>query len=355
MAKVLIYMKVLSYNSSILIKNKGIFMKTTKTITLALLSAIFFLIGCNSNSSSDTILPNSIEVNASGLYPEGISYNSKDKRFYLGSYHQGKIVSLDSEGKLYPFAEDESLITIVGVEIDEKNNRLIACNTDLGFSVKSSNATIAQLAKVEVYDLSTQKKIQTYDLSTLYQGGHFVNDLTLDKAGNIYVTDSFSPVIYKIAMDSTLSIFAQDDRFVTEQGQFGLNGIVSSDDYLIVAKSEGAKLFKIALDNGENIQEIEVDKNLNSIDGLLLNAKNELLVSSNNFVGQGYDEAVYKLSSSDTWKSATVIDTFKVEGNVYPTTLTNIDNTVYVNHSYLPKLIKKEPNHAMFKIQKVVF
>jgi hypothetical protein len=241
------------------------------------------------------------------------------------------------------------------MEIDAEKNRLIVCNTDLGFSIKSSNSTIAQLAKVEVYDLTTKNKIKTYNLSKLYQGGHFVNDLTLDKNGNIYVTDSFSPVIYKITSNGESSIFAQDDRFAIEQGQFGLNGIVAKDDYLIVAKSQGAKLFKIALGNGEDIQEIQIDKNLNSIDGLLFNNKNELLVVSNNFIGEDFDEAVYKLTSSDKWITASVINTFKIEGNVYPTTLTNVDNSVYVNYSYLPKLITQQPNVEVFKIEKVVF
>jgi len=333
-------------------------MKKTAKLMAIFMTSVLILGGCNSDSSSTKPLPNSIEVNESGLYPEGISYNHNTQRFYLSSYHKGKIVSVDHEGTIYPFAEDSSLLTIVGMKIDPKNNRLIACNTDLGFSTNSTtdeNSTIGRLAKVEVYDLGTQKKISTYDLSNLYQGGHFINDLTLDTAGNIYVTDSFSPVIYKIATDGTRSVFAESSLFSVEANQFGLNGIVATETHLIVAKSEGAKLFKIAFNDPSDIHEITVNQNLNSIDGLLLNSQNELLVVSNNFIGEGFNEAVYKLQSLDDWNTGTVKGTFTVEGKVYPTTLTDVDGTVYVNYSYLPSLIQNKPNIDSFKIQKVTF
>ena len=152
-----------------------------------------------------------------------------------------------------------------------------------------------------------------------------------------------------------MSIFSQDAQFVVEQGQFGLNGIAISGEYLIVAKSEGAKLFKIPLNNGDVVQEISVSQNLNSIDGLLVNSNNELLVVSNNFTGQGYSEAVYKLTSQDSWSSASVVDTFNVEGNVYPTTLASKNGTIYANYSHLPALILEQPNVDVFTIQKVIF
>lgn len=335
-------------------------MKQSKIVIISLLATMLIFNGCSSSTSDNNeentvFLPKSIEVNASGLYPEGIAFNSADNRFYLSSYHQGKIVSVEKNGTIKPFFDDSSLITIVGMKVDTKNNRLIVCNTDLGYSIKSSPDSIGRMAKVEVFDISTKKKIKSYDLSSLYQGGHFANDLALDKEGNIYVTDSFSPVIYKISTEGNMSVFSTSEQFAVEQNEFGLNGIVVYGDYLIVAKSKGAKLFRIALNNGADIKEITVDKALNSIDGLLLNTNNELLVSSNNFTGQGFDEAVYKLSSADKYSTAKVIGTFKVEGMVYPTTLTNIKETVYVNYSYLPKLITKQPNVELFKIEQVIF
>ena len=337
-------------------------MKRTKLVMLALVASMLVINGCGSSDNNsenshvvNSHVVNSIDVNSSKLHPEGIAYNSKDEQFYLSSYYHGKIVSVDTKGNVSLFAEDDSLVTIVGMKVDVKNNRLLACNSDSGFGKKSSDTTQATLAEVVVYDLSSKKKIQTYDLSDIYKGGHFINDLTLDTAGNIYVTDSFSPVIYKITTDGVRSIFSQDDRFMVEVGQFGLNGIVASDEYLIVAKSAGAKLFKIALNDGTNIEEISVDKNLNSIDGLLLNTNNELLVVSNNFISEGYNEAVYKLHSSDEYMSASVVDTFKVSGNVYPTTLTTIDEEVYLNYSYLPALITHQPDVEIFRIEHIEF
>jgi hypothetical protein len=49
------------------------------------------------------------------------------------------------------------------------------------------------------------------------------NDLTFDTAGNIYITDSFSPVIYKVDTDYKVSILIQDPAFAGEG--FNLNRI----------------------------------------------------------------------------------------------------------------------------------
>ncbi|MEW7001333.1 hypothetical protein M5585_19005 [Serratia ureilytica] len=48
------------------------------------------------------------------------------------------------------------------------------------------------------FNLDTGALQQTYDLSSLSRGPTLANDLALDAQGNIYVTDSFQPQIYKI-------------------------------------------------------------------------------------------------------------------------------------------------------------
>ncbi len=320
--------------------------------TLSLITVISIMSAC-SNTTSSLTLPESIKVNATKLYPEGISY--ADKIFYLGSLYQGKIVSVDMKGDIKAFVEDDALVSVVGIKVDKMNNRLIACNSDGGFGQKSSDATKGHLAKVMIYDLTSGKRLQSIDLSKLYQGGHFVNDLTLDDAGNIYVTDSFSPVIYKIDNTAKASILVENKEFKAPQGSFGLNGIVYHDGYLITGRADIGQLYKVPLDNPQNITAITLDKEVHSLDGLLLAKDGSLILVSNNFAGAPFDEAVYKIQSTDNWKSASVVAKQKIEGNVFPTTLTEVGESIYVNYSHIPALITNTTPIDQFKIQKIHF
>ena len=321
-----------------------------KKIILSTTLVIGLMSGCSSNH-----LVNSIEINSPKLYPEGISYSTKKERFFLGSYYHGSIISVDGKGNIKEFVNDQELVSVIGIKVDQKRDRVIVCNSDSGFGKKSSEVSIGKLAQIRIYDLDSGKLQETIDLSHLYQGGHFVNDLTIDLDGNIYVTDSFSPVIYKIDTKAKASILTQSEVFQAPQGSFGLNGIVYLDEYLIVAKANEGKLYKVSLKNPQDIQEILLDKRINSIDGLLLQKDNALILVSNNFANAPFDEAVYKIQSTDNWESGKVKAVKKIEGEVFPTTLTEVADSIYVNYSYLPDLIMDKPTVAQFKIQKITF
>ena len=154
-------------------------------------------------------------------------------------------MTVDLDGIMTEFVKDETLIAVVGLAVDNKINRLLVCNSDAGISKRSDKSTIGQLAQVISYDLTTGKKLNTINLGSLYPRGHFLNDLVLDNVGNIYVTDSFSPVIYKIDTEDKTSVLVTDKSFEVPQGTFGLNGIVyHSDNYLIVGRSYGVNYLK---------------------------------------------------------------------------------------------------------------
>ena len=300
-------------------------------------------------------LPNTIALNELALHPEGIVYSNETKKTYVGSYFKGKIVTVDLEGNMNDFIIDESLVAVVGMEVDTKNNRLLVCNSNSGLSKKSTKETIGRLAEVVIYDLTTGEKLKTIDLANLYQGGHFLNDITTDGKGNFYITDSFSPAIYKIDENDTPSVLVNDKQFEVPQGAFGLNGIVFHEDgYLIAGKS--GKLYKIDLSNLKNVQEITLDKPINSLDGLLLIDNNTLALASNYFAGPKFDEAIYKIETSDNWTTGKVTNTFKDLAGVFPTTLTKINNDIFVSYGYFYDLVnpESEPNDS-FKLQKVIF
>ena len=321
-------------------------------LSMSLIAVTGLMSACSSSTSSVT-LPSAISVEAPKLHPEGISYH--DKHFYLSSIYEGKIVSVDFEGNVKEFAQDDSLVSVIGMHVDKRNGTLVVCNSDSGFGKKSSDVTKGRLAELITYDLESGKKLRTVSLSPLYQGGHFANDFTFDSEGNIYVTDSFSPVIYKVDWKGTATLFATSTLFQAPQGSFGLNGIVTHDNHLIVGRADVGKLYRVSLVDPTQIEEVAVEGKVNSIDGLLLQKDGSLIVVSNNFTGEGFDEAVYKLRSRDGWRSASIVGREKIEGGVFPTTVTEVDGAVYANYSYLPALVMHKPEVKTFKIQKIDF
>ncbi len=184
-----------------------------------------------------------------------------------------------------------------------------------------------------IYELSSGEEIKFIDLGKLLPNKkHLANGMTLDADGNAYVTDSFSPVIYKIDKQGSASVFLESDRFLGEG--INLNGIVfHPDGYLIVIKKGEGILFKVPLNNPNNFSEIKSSQKFIGGDGLILANNRELVVIANRASGE-VTETVFSLISEDNWKTAKVIDEYKF-GAVYPTTGVVKDGKIYVIHSDL--------------------
>ena len=129
--------------------------------------------------------------------------------------------------------------------------------------------------------------------------------MTVDPDGNAYVTDSFSPVIYKVDPQGEASIFLQNDAFASEQ--FGLNGIdYHPDGYLLVAKADEGALFKVPLDDPEAFSRVELDAPVSGADGIVLRPDGALAV-----VGQ--PQSVFLVRSEDGWQTASIVETASLE------------------------------------------
>lgn len=304
------------------------------------------------------VAQNQIVIKSPGLYPEGLVYDSSSDSFFTTSVAEGKIIKVDRSGKFSVFAEDKDLISAIGLEIDPDRNRLIVCNSDPGVSKKSNDATKGTLASVVFYNLKTGKREKYINLTEIAPAGaHLANDVTVDNNGNYYITDSFSPIIYKIDRKGTPSIFINDDRLSVPQGTFGLNGLAyHPDGFLIAAIYNGGKLFKIPLKNPSNLTEINIpNKPFPTIDGVLLLNSQTLVLATNNLTGANFPSAVYKIETKDYWTTAQTTASFET-GNTFPTTLTKAGNYIYVMYAKLHMLFGgNNPMAQEFEITKVNF
>ncbi|MTI21527.1 hypothetical protein E1176_10900 [Fulvivirga sp. RKSG066] len=302
------------------------------------------------------LLPDEVLVNFPGLYPEGIAFDPWKGKFYISSVRKGVISSVDFDGNIETLTGEGDLISTAGVKFQPFQKRIIACNGDVGVSEFSSPSTIGTLAEVGVLKAHKNYQLDFFDLSGLSGGPQFINDLTYDWFGNIYITDSFSPVIYKVDRRGNEGILTENEAFLGNPGGFGLNGIAwNIGGFLIVSNYDQGKLLKVSLRNPSDVQEIAIDADIASPDGLLFLDRNTLLM-----VGNALSPAVtgptgvYKLKTRDNWKSAQVVDFMPVPDN-FPTTLTRVYNQVYVLYGEIDKLLTGAPEVQSYTIKKVKF
>jgi hypothetical protein len=282
----------------------------------------------------------SLTVQRPALYPETIEYEKSNDRFLLGSFREGAVYQVDQAGTASLLVDDPRLCSVLGIAVDEARGRLWAVNSNLGASIKPCAVGPKKLAGVGVYDLKTGKPVDYVDLAPLLDGPHLLNGIALDTSGNAFVTDSFSPVIYKVTPGGHASVFLKDERFAGNA--INLNGlIVHPDGYLIVIKKSDGALYKVPLDRPTTFTRIALDRRLVGGDGLTLIDDRSLVVVANR-TPEHSSNAAYALSSEDGWASARVAAEQDL-GDVYPTTAALRNGTLYVVQSKLNELIAAPP------------
>ena len=283
------------------------------------------------------------------LYPEGIAYHSKRNMFFVSSLRHGKIGTVDRKGNYTIFVNSPEIISAIGIRLNEETNTLYVCTSDPGVSTNTSPATQRKFAKLIAYDATTGAQKYIADLGALNPSGmNFANDVTFDNEGNVYVTNSFSPIIFKIDSNGKPTIFATSEEWKAEG--FSLNGIVyHPNGYLIVAKSNPGSLYKVSVKNPAEFKKIACEL-LPGIDGLIYNeTKNEVIAISN------VSQEIVQLTTGNNWDSAKRIKTVK-SVNTFPTTGTIVGSIYYVLNAKLNELFNPAAaKSSSFVIQEVKF
>lgn len=278
-----------------------------------------------------TMASSDISFTADQVYPESAAWSASEKAFFVTSVHHGVIGKVTQQGNYTPFITDKQLIGTVGIKVDAARNILWVANSDSGASTRSTEATTGKLASLVAYNAGTGERIAYHDLGALAEGAHFANDLVLDEKGNVYVTDSFSPIIYRVTAAGQASIFATSKLFEGEG--FNLNGLVyHPNGFLLVCKYNSGELFKIDINNPTRIEKVSLPESLIGADGLILRSPANLIVVQN----MGINSAV-ELTSDDDWKSASIKSVTKSKLS-FPTTATRVGADIYMLNAQLDTL-----------------
>jgi DNA-binding beta-propeller fold protein YncE len=202
--------------------------------------------------------------------PEGVAFDPSSGAFFVGA---------TGDGTIYRGTLDNSTVTefIPGAPGKEAVGMKVA----LGKLYVAGGFSGA----VWVYDIARKQTVASFQTGV----GGMLNDLVVTKTGDVFVTDSFRPILWRITAAQVAVGSGTPEgipvgpeiQYVTDPFPFNLNGIVAlkGGQQLIVGQSNTGRLFRIDLDNnapnGREIHEIAVEPLFS--DGLLLD-KGQLIV-----------------------------------------------------------------------------
>lgn len=274
-----------------------------------------------------------IEFNAPETYPEGIAYDSISDAYYISSARLGNIGKVTPAGIYSTVITDPSFKSSYGIKIHPDGKRVFACIGDANYSKFSTPDTKKKMARLVGIDMMTGKKTDDINLADLIPGNHFPNDLAFDDQNNVYITDSFANVIYKVTPGGKASVFSESNLFKTEG--VGLNGIVyHPSGYLMVVSSGLGAIYKIDLKVPNHITKVKTDQFFMNGDGLLLMGKSKLILVQN-----GGSDKIYELTSTDNWSSAKLsASTLGADRFTYPSTAAKARDKVWIMNAKFSEL-----------------
>jgi len=312
------------------------------------------------------------------ILPLSLAYDATSGRFFMGTRADGTVYVVAADGTTQPFITDSALTSASALYIDTARNWLFVLDSGFGGMMgmggfggqgqppeggqgqgqPPADSQFPQSSlRLFAFDLATAAKVLDVDLAAVAPDGpKMATSIAVDKDGFIYVTDSLAGVIYRVDSAGN-ALYLTDQQFaspmpqfqggqppsgdtgqgqgqppVGDQGQgfamgpvgvFGLSAIVyHPDGLLIVVKSGDNTLYKIPLDNPQNVTSITVAPVLTAANRLALLADGRLAVIS------AQDGTVNILTSSDGWSTASVSATLSAGSSV--TALTASGQTLYL-------------------------
>lgn len=256
---------------------------------VASLLLLIVLVACTSKAPTEYVL------DEKDLVPEGIAYSAKKDAFYLTSVTKSKIVTVDrTTGKQSDFigGQEFGYQPGVGIWVDDERNQLHALG---GYYMLPDS-----LSSLYTFDLNTKNLLKRYNLSD----EHFLNDMVVDKKGNMYLTDTKDASVFLLKKGAeSLELFYKSPEIDDP------NGIAISDD--------NTKLYIVSFPKGVRIMDISSKKILNEVDTLGISQgidglefyKGHLYAVQNGEIDNGFNFRKLVLNEAqDKIVSAEVID-----------------------------------------------
>ena len=134
----------------------------------------------------------------STFWPEGVDHDARTGRLYVGSIRHKTIAEVTPQGtvrELWPRGQ-VGMGAILGVRVDAARGVVWATTTGLPLAAgyAAGDSTIAALVRVRIPDGVIERR---WDLPPARQG-HTLGDLAIGPSGDVFMTDSNEPVLYRL-------------------------------------------------------------------------------------------------------------------------------------------------------------
>ena len=275
-------------------------------------------------------------------FPESVT-STKDGTLYAGSFNLGGVVKASPGGKAVQFIQPgaNGSRSTLGVLADEKGGLLYVCSNDItGFGVPGPGDTKG--AWLKTFDLASGAPKGSYGLP---DPKSLCNDIAVGSDGSAYVSNSFTPNVYRLRPGGTaLEAWATDPSLAPAKDGVGLDGIaVGADGNLYVTTLIPAKLFKIAVKDGKAgaVTELKTSRAIDHADAMCAFGDSFLLI-----------EGAGRLAKVTVKGDEAQVDTI-ADGLSEPVSVTQVGNTGWVAEGKLSYIIGdnkgKDPGPFMLK------
>ncbi|HKH91181.1 MAG TPA: hypothetical protein VKA54_05210 [Gemmatimonadaceae bacterium] len=132
------------------------------------------------------------------LWPEGVDHDPRTGDFYVASVRRRTLARIAADGSVHELwpAGTPGIGAMLGVRVDAARRAIWASTSGIpqmgGYAAGDSG--IAALLRI---DARTGRVERRWDLPVA-SGGHVLGDVALGPGGDVYVTDSNEPVLYRL-------------------------------------------------------------------------------------------------------------------------------------------------------------
>ncbi len=280
-----------------------------------LLAAISFL-SSSCKNEEEIKFPDAITIKGIAQNPEGIEYNKNDNTFLLSSLNAGAITKVKFDGTYEAFTSGEAFpLSTAGLQIDYKRNRLLVAGFN-GLELMDNDSTTKGISHLRIYNLETGVIEKDINLSSMAPNAssYFANDIAVDNDGNVYVSDWYANVVYKVDANGTPSLFWSNDSLGVQGAPNGLD--FHPDGYLLVSllrvNNMGLyadyALAKVPLNAPNTATKVTLSgSDFAGFDGMVIKADGNVIGVTNNGTVPG-GNLLIELSGKTDWASADVVN-----------------------------------------------
>jgi len=214
-------------------------------------------------------------ISDSQLHAESIASGLKSGTFFITSIHKRKVIFIDAKGVASDFiaSKQDGLGAVMNVKVDPKTNSLWVASTITPEMMDYDSTLVSAIYQ---FDLRTRKLIDRYEPQ--YEAKEFFfGDLILNKAGDVFVSDSRNNVIFKVNHQTK-----KLDQYFSSSEFWNIQGIGFSKDetYLYIADYIKG-IFRLTPKTQElRLLSVEAIASVKGVDGLYV-YENKLITIQN--------------------------------------------------------------------------